>query len=98
MRTAIVEVPRKVSSQTLFLSLIFIDELLNLYLWLHWVFIAVCRFSLVAALRGYSLVVVSGLLIEVVSLVTQHGLQSAWASIVAAHWLCCSVACGIFLD
>lgn len=73
MRTAIVEVPRKVSSQTLFLSLIFIDELLNLYLWLHWVFIAVCRFSLVGAGRDYSSVGMCGLLPVVVHLLRSVG-------------------------
>ena len=34
-----------------------------IYFWLHWVFLAVPRFSLVLLSRGYSLVVVHGLLI-----------------------------------
>ena len=38
-------------------------------LWLHGVFLAACRLSLVAVREGYSLVVVLGLLIEVASLV-----------------------------
>ena len=45
---------------------------LFIHLGLRWVLIAVCRLSLVAASRGYSLLVVVGLLIVVVSLVTEH--------------------------
>ena len=37
------------------------------YFWLHWIFIAVCRFSLVAASGGYSTVAVYRLLIAVAS-------------------------------
>ena len=48
--------------------------------------------------RGYSLVVVCGLLIEVASLVVGHELQGS-GSIVVEHGLsCCSAACGIFTD
>ena len=42
--------------------------------WIHWVFTAVHRLSLVAANGGYSLAVVYGLFISVVSLVADHGL------------------------
>ena len=45
------------------------------YFCLHWVFVAACRLSLVAASGGYS-VAVHGLLIAVASLVVEHGL---WA-------------------
>ena len=44
-----------------------------IYTWLHWVFVAVHRLSLVAASGGYS-VAVHWLLIAVVSLVVEHGL------------------------
>ena len=44
------------------------------YLWLHWVLVAVLWLSLIAASRGYSLVVVHGLLIAAASLVVEHGL------------------------
>ena len=44
-----------------------------LFIWLHWVFVAVCQLSLVAASWGYS-VAVRGLLIVVASLVVEHGL------------------------
>ena len=37
------------------------------YFWLHWVFVAAHRLSLVAESRGYSLVAVRGLLIAVAS-------------------------------
>ena len=46
--------------------------------------------------QGLSFIVVHGLLIAVASLVVEHGLT--WASVVVAHGLHCSAACGIFLD
>ena len=55
--------------------------------------------------RGLLFVAVHGLLIAVASLVAEHGLQACglqqlWhmGSVVVAHGLCCSAACGIFLD
>ena len=42
--------------------------------WLCWVFVAVGRLSLVAASRGF-LVVVHGLLVVMASLVAEHGLH-----------------------
>ena len=74
------------------------------YFWLCWVFIA--GFSLVVASRGYSLTAVHKLLIAFASLVAEHGLSGAWASVVlasglqttgsvvVAHRLRCSMACG----
>ena len=56
-----------------------------------------CRLSLLAVRGGCSLVLVLGLLIAVTSLVEPWAL-GAWASVVAAHGLSCSVECGIFLD
>ena len=46
----------------------------HLFFWLHWVFIAALRFSLVVASRGCSLVVVHRLLIAMASLVAEQGL------------------------
>ena len=46
---------------------------INLFIWLHWVFVAACGLSLVVASGGYS-VEVRGLLIAVASLVEEHGL------------------------
>ena len=45
-----------------------------IYFWLCWVFMAMRGLSQVVASRGYSLVAVHGLLIEVVSLVAEHEL------------------------
>ena len=56
-----------------------------------------CRHSLVAAGRGYSLVAMHGLLIVVASLV-EHRLWGAWTPIVTVHGLSCSMAGEIFLD
>ena len=42
--------------------------------WLCWVFIAVCRLSLVAVSWGHPAIVVPALLIEVASLVSEHRL------------------------
>ena len=44
------------------------------YFWLHWVFVAMCKLSRVAASRGYSLAVVCGFLTEEASLAVEHGL------------------------
>ena len=44
---------------------------LFIYFWLHWVFIAVCKLSLVSMSRCNSLAAVCGLLIAVASLVEQ---------------------------
>ena len=67
-------------------------------------------FALVGASRGYSLVVVPGLLTAVASLDERHSLYIAWASVVGVpglqstdsvvvvHGLSCSTACGIFPD
>ena len=66
-------------------------------------------FSLAAVSRGYSLLVVRRLLTAVPSLVVEHGLYGALASVgviaglsstgsvVGGHGLSCSTACGIFL-
>ena len=58
---------------------------LYIYFWLHWVFVAVHGFSLVAVVGGCPLVSVCGLLFAVVSLVVEHGLS-------------CTVACRILPD
>ena len=53
--------------------------------------------SLVAAAGDYSLVVVHRLLITVASLFLEHGLLGT-GSVVMAHEISCSAACGIFPD
>ena len=49
-----------------------------IYFWLHWVFVVASELSLAA---------VCGLLIAVASLVVEHELYSAWASVVTAPGL-----------
>ena len=73
--------------------------------WLRWVFVAACGFSLVAASGGPSSISVRGLLMAGASPVVAcglqaHRLQSAQHvdSVVVAHGLSCSKACGIFPD
>ena len=53
--------------------------------------------DLIAMLR-LSLDTMPGLLIDVDSLVLEHGLQGVWASVVVAHQPSCPMACGISLD
>ena len=67
-------------------------------------------FSPAVVNRGYPLAVMCGPLISLASLVSEHWLSGAWASVVGApglqstgstaavHRLSCSKACGIFLD
>ena len=64
-----------------------------------WVIIAaLVLFSSCVVTGGYSLALVHGLLIEMVSLVMEHRLQGEWASVVLAYGLSCSMPCGIFLN
>ena len=53
-----------------------------IYFWLHWVFTAAHRLSLVVVSGGCCLV-------SVVSLVSEYRLYDAWASVVAACGLSC---------
>ena len=68
------------------------------YLWLFWVFASARGLSLAVANGSYSLVVVQGLLIPVVSPVVEHGLCGVLALVVVVHRLCCRKACRIFVD
>ena len=69
-----------------------------LFICLSWVFVAACRLSLVMESKDYSLIAVCWLLIAVASLLVEHGLQGALASVVVVHRLSCPETCGIFLD
>ena len=77
------------------------EGILFIYFWLCWVFVAACGLSLVVASRGYSLVVVSRLLIEGFSCFGVWALGLAGFSICGYHplelWhrLSCSMACRI---
>ena len=61
--------------------------------WLHCVFIAALRLSLVAVSRRLLFIVVFRLLIVVASLVVEHSLLGTRASVVAAHGLS---SCGVW--
>ena len=67
-----------------------------IYFWLCWAFIAEHGLSPVVVSKGYCLAV-RGLLIAVASLVAELGLWST-GSVVMAHGLSLSMACGIFPD
>ena len=66
---------------------LFCSNELFIYLWLCWVFVAVCGLSLVLASWGCSLAAVCRLLIAVAALVAEHRLSDARASV--------AVACGL---
>ena len=70
----------------------------NLLGGLHRGLTAAPRFSLVVPSRGHFLVVMCGLLVVLASLVVEHRLQGAWASVVGAHGPSCPGARGIFPD
>ena len=65
---------------------LFVFKVILFIYWLCWVFIFLLHmgFSVVAVSWGYSSVVAHRLLIVVASLVAEHGLQHAWAQVVAA--------------
>ena len=70
---------------------------LFIYLCLCWVFVAMCRLSLVVASRGYSPAEVQGLLIAVASLV-EHWALGVQVSVVVRQGLSCPKARGILPD
>ena len=69
------------------------SHFLFFFFWLCWVFVAALRLSLVTESRGYSLLPCVGFSLRWLLL-----LRCAWASVVVAHGLSCSTACGIFPD
>ena len=64
------------------------------YFWLHWVFVAACRLFSGCCEQGLLFVVVHRLLIVMASLVGSMGSRCT-GSVVVAHRLSCSAACGI---
>ena len=70
---------------------------LFIYLSLRWVFIAVCGLSLVVASRDYSLAAMCRLPLVVASPCRTWAL-GLMGSVIVAHGLSCSTACGLFLD
>ena len=67
---------------------LFLKFYLFIHLWLCWVFIAACGLSLVSTSRGYSLVAMHGLLIEVASLAEEQ----CWGFNNGGAWSCGSQA------
>ena len=67
---------RQVNDHKVFHYNLFFNKLiLFIYFWLHWVFIAVRRLSLVAVNRGYSLLRCTGFLLQQLLLLpTEHRL------------------------
>ena len=66
--------------------------------WLHWVFVAARGLSLVAASRGcYSSLQCVGFSLRQLLLLQSTGSRRA-GSVVVAHGLSCSAACGVFPD
>ena len=60
--------------------------------------LGLCHYVGFSLVTGYSLAAVCRLLLAVASLVAEHGLEGALATVVGAHGLSCSTACGSFLD
>ena len=58
-----------------------------MYFWLLWVFAVARGLSVVVESGGYSLAVVHGLFIVVISLAVEHWLQGSEASVVATYGL-----------
>ena len=55
------------------------------------------RLSLVAASKGYSLIVVRGLLTAVASLVAEHRFQGVYTSVIVVRGFSCPVPCAILV-
>ena len=86
--------------EVIFLSnigLIFFFFFFLIYFWMHWVFIAACGLSLVVASGGYSLLRWAGFSLQLLLLLWSTGSRHV-GSVVVAHGLSCSMACGIFPD
>ena len=66
------------------------------WFWLHGVFVAASGCSPSVDSGGSSRARVLGRLVAVASLVAEHRLKGVKASVVVAHRLSCSAACGIF--
>ena len=84
-------------SDVVFFCLFFFLIYLFIYFWLCWVFISVRGLSLVAASGGHSSSRCAGLSLSRPLLWRSTGSRRA-GSVVVAHGLSCSAACGIFPD
>ena len=70
---------------------------LFIYFWLRWVFVAACGLSVVAASGDYSWLQWAGFSLWWLLLLRSMGSRCV-GSVVVAHGLSCSTACGIFPD
>ena len=75
----------------------FLKIYLFIYLWLCWVFVSVRGLSLVVASGGHSSSRCTGLSLSRPLLLRSTGSRRA-GSVIVAHGLSCSAACGIFPD
>ena len=73
------------------------NKFIYFYFWLCWVFVSVCRLSLVAASGDHSSSQCAGLSLSRPLLLRSTGSRRA-GSVVVAHGPSCSTACGIFPD
>ena len=85
------------NEQVFFRSSFFILFNLFIYFWLCWVFVSVRGLSLVAASGGHSSLRCAGLSLSRPLLLRSTGSRRA-GSVVVAHRLSCSAACGVFPD
>ena len=86
---------RMMSSNVKYVFLIYRFIYLCIYSWLCWVFVAVCRLSLVAVSGGYSSLQCAGFSLRWLLLSWSTGSRCV-GSVVVVHGLSCSAACGIF--
>ena len=89
----------KTSRKTLFIfiNILFFKKFYLFYLWLCWVFVSVRGLSLVVASGGHSSSWCAGLSLSWPLLSQSTGSRCA-GSVIVAHGLSCSAACGIFPD
>ena len=79
------------------MGFVFLNAILCIYLWLHWILIAVCGLSLAVASAFHSPAGIRRLLTVVASPVWSPGSRGA-GSVDVVHGLSCPAAHGIFLD
>ena len=88
----------------IFWGVFYFFNYLIIYFWLCWVFVAAHRLSLVEASGGYSSLRCAGFSLRWLLLLwstgSRHAGSELWhvGSVVVAHGLSCSAACGIFPD
>ena len=87
--------PKHTYKHYMFLFKIFVY--LFVYFCLCWLFVAAHGLSLVVVSRGYSLVLLPGLLTVLASLDAEHGLSDSLASVTVMHTLTCPAVYGVLV-